>query len=56
VVKGDPASNAGCSVTASRVFHAGQIQDYDPNEKVYLGPPGWELGVGPTTSPREKLM
>jgi hypothetical protein len=42
----DPVSYA-CSSTAScKASHARQVEEDDPEEKEYSGPPGWELGVG----------
>jgi hypothetical protein len=40
-------------VTTGRVSHAAEITGNDPDEKGYPSPPGWGLGVRPTTSPRE---
>jgi hypothetical protein len=37
-----------------RVSHARQVKGDDPDEKGYPGPPGWELGVRPTTPPHKK--
>ena len=33
--------------------HARQVKDDDPDKKGYPGPPGWALGVGPTTPHRK---
>jgi len=37
-----------------RASHARQVKGDDPDEKGYLGPPVWGLGVRLTTSPCEK--
>ena len=37
-----------------RASHARQVKGDDPDEKGYPGPPGWGLGVRPTTSPCKK--
>jgi hypothetical protein len=49
----DPESYASGSVATGRASHAGQVKGDDPDKKGYPGPPGWKLGVGPTT-PRHK--
>ena len=50
----DPESYAGSTVATGRVYDAGQVKGDDPDEKGYLGTPGWQLGVRPTTSLRKK--
>jgi hypothetical protein len=47
----NPESYAG----GSRVSHTGQVKDDDPDEKGYTGPPRWEFGVRPTTSPSKNV-
>jgi hypothetical protein len=37
-----------------RVSHARQVKGDDPDEKGYLGPPGWGLGVRLTTPLHKK--
>jgi hypothetical protein len=37
----------------SKATHARQVKGDDPDKKGYPGPPGWGLGVGPTTLPRK---
>jgi hypothetical protein len=39
-----------------RASHARQAKGYDPDNKGYPGPPGWEFGVGLTTLHRKKLI
>jgi hypothetical protein len=37
-----------------RASHARQVKGDDPDKKGYPGPPGWEFGVGLTTSHSKK--
>ena len=37
-----------------RASHARQVKGYDPDKKVYPGPPGWGFGVGLTTTLSKK--
>jgi hypothetical protein len=37
----------------SRSSHAKQVKGDDPDKKGYPGPPGWGLGIGPTTLPHK---
>ena len=50
-----PQSHAGGTVATGRASHAEQVKGAAPDEKEYPGPPGWGLGVRPTTSIRKKL-
>jgi hypothetical protein len=47
----DSVSYAGGSTATGRGSHAGQVKGDDPDKTGYLGPAGWGLGVGLTTSP-----
>jgi len=47
----DPESYASGSTATGRGSHARQVKGDDPDKKGYLGPPGWELGMGLTTPP-----
>jgi hypothetical protein len=47
----DPDSNAGGSIVTGSVVHAGYIKGDDPGQKLYPGPPGWDLGIGLITHP-----
>ena len=46
-------SYAGGSLATGRVSLAGQVKADDPDEKGYLGPPYWGLGVRPVASLRK---
>jgi hypothetical protein len=50
-----PDSYPSGSVSTGSVCHAGQVKSDDPDKKGYVSPPGWGLGVRPTTSPRKKI-
>jgi hypothetical protein len=50
----DPESYASGSTATGRGSHARHVKGDDPDKKRYLGPPGWELGMGLTT-PHVKL-
>ena len=44
------------ALATGRATLAGQVEGDDPDERGYPGPPGWELGVRLTTSPRKKSI
>ena len=44
------------ALATGRATLAGQVKGDGPDERGYPGPPGWGLGVRPTTSPRKKLI
>ena len=45
----DAQNYAGGSVATGRASHARQVKGDDPDKRGHPGPPGWGMGVGPTT-------
>jgi hypothetical protein len=52
----NPRAMLAVAYATGRASHARQVKGDYPDEKGYLGPPGWGLGMGLTNPHRKKII